>query len=119
MSALRFDFDTVCVDCKGVDCDITTRCSKCTDDDTRMTDCVSLRLCLKGRLLANSSLEEFVGDLPEERVLCPVRTYLAVTSSIAPRLCSLLVSPHRAFSFRERSVVLLTAGDSRFWCRGV
>ena len=42
------------------------------------------------------SLEEFVGNLCEERLLCPVRavrTYLAVTSSIAPRPRSLLVSP--------------------------
>ena len=44
------------------------------------------------------SLEEFVGDLPEECLLCPVRAvraYLELTSSIAPRPRSLLVSPQR------------------------
>ena len=48
------------------------------------------------------SLEEFVGDLPEECVLCPVRavrTYLTVTSSVAPRSRSL----SHSFSFQERS----------------
>ena len=40
------------------------------------------------------SLSEFVGDLPKERVLCPVRTvrtYLDATSFLAPRPCSLFV----------------------------
>ena len=42
------------------------------------------------------SLVEFVGDLLEERLLCPVRavrTYLDATSSLAPRPRSLFVSP--------------------------
>ena len=53
MSALRFDFHTVCVDCRWVDCDVTTRCIECTDvDDTHMTDTVSHRLGLKRLLLA-------------------------------------------------------------------
>ena len=58
-----------------------------------------------------------MGDLPEERLLCPVRavrTYLAVTSSIAPHPHSLLVSfrcPTRslsknALSFFLRKVIL-------------
>ena len=42
------------------------------------------------------SLEEFVGDLPEERLLCPVRavrTYLDITASLSPRPRFLFVSP--------------------------
>ena len=42
------------------------------------------------------SLVEFVGDLPEERLLCPVQalqTYLAATASLVPRPRSLFVSP--------------------------
>ena len=58
MSALRFDYHTVCVDCRGVDCDITTRSIECTDvDDTCMTDCVSHRLGLKRHLLAKQKHE--------------------------------------------------------------
>ena len=60
------------------------------------------------------SLEEFVGDLPEGCLLCPVQavwTYLAVMFSIA----ACFSSPSHLFSFKERSVVLLTAGDSRHW----
>ena len=53
MNALRFDFHTVCVDCRGVDCDVTIRCIECPDvDDTRMTEHVSHRLGLKRCLLA-------------------------------------------------------------------
>ena len=63
------------------------------------------------------SLEDFVGDLPEERLLCPiqaVRTYLSLTSSISPRPRSLLVSPRRpsrslsknTLSFFIRQVIL-------------
>ena len=49
-------------------------------------------------------LMEFVGDLPEEQLLCPVKavqTYLDATASLAPRSHSLFVSPHcpsRSFS---------------------
>ena len=42
------------------------------------------------------SLSEFVGDLPEERLLClvrAVRVYLDTTSSLIPRPRSLFVSP--------------------------
>ena len=49
------------------------------------------------------ALVEFVGDLPEERLLGPVqalRTYLAATASLAPRPHSLFMSP----SFPSRSV---------------
>ena len=43
------------------------------------------------------SLKDFVGDLPEEHLLCPVcalRAYLSRTASIPPHPCSLFVSPH-------------------------
>ena len=42
------------------------------------------------------SLSQFVGDLPEDRLLCPVRAvciYLDLTSSISPRPLSLFVLP--------------------------
>ena len=65
------------------------------------------------------SLEEFVGDLPEERVVClvrAVRAYLSITASISPRPRLLLVSlkrPSRALlkntlSFFLRQVILDT-----------
>ena len=59
-------------------------------------------------------LEEFVGDLPEGRLLCPVQavwTYLPVMSSIA----ACFSSPSHSFSFKERFVVPLMADDSRPW----
>ena len=41
------------------------------------------------------SLSEFVGDLPEERLLCSVRAYFDTTSSLSPRprsrLCHIVV----------------------------
>ena len=42
------------------------------------------------------SLADFVGDLPEELLLCPVRAlqhYISRTASLSPRPCSLFVSP--------------------------
>ena len=42
------------------------------------------------------SLVEFMGDLPEEGFLCPVRVvgmYLGTAASLAPRPRSLLISP--------------------------
>ena len=48
------------------------------------------------RFFVVRSLEEFVGDLPEERLLCPVRAlriFLDRTSSLTPRPRSLFVSP--------------------------
>ena len=62
------------------------------------------------------SLEEFVGDLPEERLLCPVRAvraYLDIMSSVAPRPCLLLVSPRRP------SRPLLKSALSFFLCEVV
>ena len=44
-------------------------------------------------------LKDFVGDLPDELLLCPVRalrSYLARTSSLAPRPRTLFVSPRSA-----------------------
>ena len=63
------------------------------------------------------SLRDFVGDLPDELLLCPVRAlriYLDRTSSISPRPRSLFVSPRspsrplskNALSFFLRSVIL-------------
>ena len=63
------------------------------------------------------SLSQFVGDLPNECLLCPVRavrTYLVLTSSISPCLRLLFVSPRRpshalsknAFSFFLRRVII-------------
>ena len=65
------------------------------------------------------SLEEFVGDLPEECPLClvwAIRTYLSITTCISPCSRSLLVSPKRpscalsknALSFFLRQVILNT-----------
>ena len=62
-------------------------------------------------------LSQFVGDLPEEQLLCPVHAvciYLALTSSISPRPRSLFVSPRRpscslsknALSFFLRQVII-------------
>ena len=31
VSSLKFDFRTVCSDCRGLDCDLETRCIECTD----------------------------------------------------------------------------------------
>ena len=63
-----------------------------------------------------SSLNSFVGDLPDELLLCPVRalrSYLSRTSSIAPRPRTLFVSPRstsrslskNALSFFLRDVI--------------
>ena len=61
------------------------------------------------------SLLEFLGDLPEERLLCPVRAvciYLDLTKDLSP--CALFVSPRRrlrpisknALSFFIRTVIV-------------
>ena len=62
------------------------------------------------------SLNNFVGDFPDELLLCPVRalrSYLSRTSSLAPRPRALFVSPHspsrslskNALSFFLRDVI--------------
>ena len=60
------------------------------------------------------SLEGFVGDLPEERLLCPVRAvriYLALTSTLSPCPRSLLLS------HRRPSRVLSKNSLSHFLCQ--
>ena len=60
------------------------------------------------------SLEDFVGGLPEERLLCSVGAYLAIMASIALHPHSLFVSPRlppralwkNALSFFLRQVIL-------------
>ena len=63
------------------------------------------------------SLEEFVGDLPEDRLLCPVRAvrvYLRYTEALRPRPRALFVSPScpsralskNAFSYFIRRVII-------------
>ena len=58
------------------------------------------------------SLKDFVGDLPDELFLCPVRalhSYLACTASLSPRPRTLFVSPRSlsksALSFFCRDVI--------------
>ena len=53
------------------------------------------------------SFGDFVGDLPEERLLCPmsaVRTYLVATASLAPRPRSLFVSPRSPLRSLSKNV---------------
>ena len=61
------------------------------------------------------SLSEFIGDLPEERLLCPVhavRIYLDLTSSISPHPWLLIVSPRVSLAFfvEEHLVFLPVSG---------
>ena len=69
------------------------------------------------------SLRDFVGDLPDELLLCPVCAlwvYLDHSSSLLPRPHSLFVSPHapshplskNALSFFLRSVILQSSSSS-------
>ena len=69
------------------------------------------------------SLRDFVGDLPEELLLCPVRSlrlYLERTSSLSPRPRSLFVSPRcpsrplskNALSFFIRAVIAGASASS-------
>ena len=62
-------------------------------------------------------MEDFVGDLPEDRLLCPVRAIhidLDLTASVSPRPRSLFVSPScptralskNALSFFLRRVIM-------------
>ena len=58
MSSLKFDLHTVCTDCRGIDCDLETRCIECTDvSDLVMQDYVSHKLSLKCKLLAKCKLK--------------------------------------------------------------
>ena len=69
------------------------------------------------------SLRDFVGDLPEELLLCPVRAlriYLSRTSSISPHPHSLFLSPRapsrplykNALSFFLREVIFQASSSS-------
>ena len=69
------------------------------------------------------SLRDFIGDLPDELLLCPVRAlriYLYRTSSVSPRLRSLFVSPcfssrpmsKNALSFFFHSVIFQSSSPS-------
>ena len=58
MSSLKFNFHTVCIDCRGVDCDLETRCIECTDvSDMAMSNYVSHKLSLKKKLFAKCKLK--------------------------------------------------------------
>ena len=51
MSGLIHDFQTVCILCRGVDCDTDHRCLKCTDmTDFVRTKYVALKLSLQHKL---------------------------------------------------------------------
>ena len=55
MSSLKFDFHTVCIECRGVDCDLETRCIECTDiSDVAISDYVNHKLSLKKKLLSQA-----------------------------------------------------------------
>ena len=42
MSSIKHDIHSVCVTCRGVDCDVDNRCNVCTDvDDVSMTEYIS------------------------------------------------------------------------------
>ena len=65
------------------------------------------------------SLVDFVGDLPEELLLCPVRAlrlYLSRTASISPRPRSLFVSPRalskNALNFFLRDLITRASSSS-------
>ena len=48
MSSLIRAFHSVCIDCRGIDCDIDTRCIECTDvNDTLMTVYVKYKSSLR------------------------------------------------------------------------
>ena len=68
------------------------------------------------------SLEEFVGDLPEECLLCPVlaiMAYLSVIASISPHPRALLISPKRpSCAVSKNTAVFPTSDDLQHWCCG-
>ena len=56
MSSLT-DFRTVCIDCRGVDCNFDHRCMECTDtDDFTMTEYVRHKLTLRRKLMSKHKL---------------------------------------------------------------
>ena len=75
MSCFKFDFHTVCSECRGVDCDLQTRCIECTDvDDATVQDYVSHKLSLTRKFLAKS---EHKSPVPASLVgICPRLNWL-------------------------------------------
>ena len=58
MSSYKFDFHTVCVQCRGVDCDLNSRCIECTDVTTdRMSEYLAHKLSLKKKLISKRRLK--------------------------------------------------------------
>ena len=52
-------FHTVCIDGRGVDCDLDNHCVECTDiDDSTMTKCVRHKLSLRRKLKYKNKLKE-------------------------------------------------------------
>ena len=61
MSSLFRDFHTVCIDCRGLDCDVDNRCIECTDvDDSAMTECVKDKLSLRHKLKSKHKLKDLL-----------------------------------------------------------
>ena len=58
MSSYKFDFHTVCVQCRGVDCDLTIRCIECTDVmNDQMSEYVAYKLNLKKKFESKRKLK--------------------------------------------------------------
>ena len=59
MSSITRDFHSVCIECRGVDCDIDNRCIECTDvDDNTMTEYVKHKLSLRFKLMSKRKLKD-------------------------------------------------------------
>ena len=58
-SSTHKDFHTVCVGCRGIDCDLGNCCIECKDvDDSTMTDYVRHKLSLRCKLQCKHRLKE-------------------------------------------------------------
>ena len=58
MNSYKSDFHTVCVRCRGVDCDLTIRCIECTDvASDKMSEYVTHKLSLKKKLESKYKLK--------------------------------------------------------------
>ena len=61
VSSINCDFHSVCVACRGIDCDIDKCSNECTDvDDISMTKYVKHKLSLKRRLLCKCKLKDLL-----------------------------------------------------------
>ena len=68
MSGKAKDFYTICVECRGVDCDIDARCIECTDvDNAFMSDYIRYKLSLRRKLKSKRKLLKSA-DLPVDSV---------------------------------------------------